>query len=263
MSWIAVDHDLCERDGECMAVCSRKLIVADADGYPVSVADGEAVCLRCGHCLSTCPHGALELRGVAPDECAPVDSDGALGEEAVRSLLMGRRSVRDFRERAVPRETIEWLLQTTRWAPSASNKQPVHWLVIDGREKVRELAVLMAEFLRGRPGFEMHMAAWDEGRDYLLRSAPHLVIAHAVEEGPFTVVDCTIAVTELDLAARALGLGGCWAGLFMAAASAHPPLQETLGLPEGHKVFAALMLGEPTFQHHRLPPRNELRVTWR
>lgn len=263
MSWIAVDHDLCRRDGVCMAVCSRELIVADADGYPVTVAGGEPTCSKCGHCLSACPHGALELRGVTTGECAPVDSDGALGEEVVRSLLMGRRSVREFREQTVPRETIEWLLQMTRWAPSASNKQPVHWLVVDGRDTVHELAGLMAEFLRGRPGFETHVAAWDEGRDYLLRSAPHLLIAHAKDEGPFAVVDCAIAVTELDLAARALGLGGCWAGLFMGAANAYPPLREALDLPEGHKVFAALMLGEPTYQYRRLPPRDELRVTWR
>ena len=84
-----------------------------------------------------------------------------------------------------------------------------------------------------------------------------------VDEGHFAVVDCAIAVAELDLAGRALGVGGCWAGLFMGAANAHPPLGEALDLPEGHKVFAALMLGWPTYHHHRLPPRNELRVTWR
>ena len=41
MSWIAVDHDRCERDGICMAVCSRDLIVPDAEGYPVTVEGGE------------------------------------------------------------------------------------------------------------------------------------------------------------------------------------------------------------------------------
>ena len=189
----------------------------------------------------------------------PVDSDGALGEDAVRALIMGRRSVREFQDRPVPRETIEWLLQVTRWAPSASNKQPVHWLVIDGRDKVQALAGQVADVLRGRPGFALQVDAWDDGRDYILRNAPHLLIAHAKDEGPFAAADCAIAVTELDLAARALGAGGCWAGLFMGAANAPGPLRDGLDLPEGHKVFAALMLGWPTYRYRRLPPRNELR----
>lgn len=263
MGWITVDHELCAQDGVCMGVCSRDLIVADADGYPVTVEWGEQTCTACGHCLSACPHGALTLRGVGPDECTTVESDGALGEDVVRSLIMGRRSVREFQERPVPRATIEWLLDTTRWAPSASNKQPVHWLVIDGREKVHALAGQVAEALRGRPGFELQVGAWDDGRDYILRDAPHLILAHAKDQGPFAATDCAIAVTELDLAARAIGVGGCWAGLFVGAASAPGPLRDGLQLPEGHRVFAGLMLGWPTYRYHRLPPRNALRVSWR
>ena len=263
MSWITVDHDLCRRDGICMAACSRDLIGPDAEGYPVAVVEGESYCTACGHCLGACPHGALVLRGVGTAECVAVESDGALGEDAVRALIMGRRSVREFQDRTVPRETIEWLLQVTRWAPTASNKQPVHWLVIDGRDKVHALAGQVAEFLRTRTGFELQVGAWDDGRDYILRDAPHLLIAHAKDEGPFAAVDCAIAVTELDLAARALGAGGCWAGLFMGAANAHPPLRDALDLPLGHKVFAALMLGWPTYRYRRLPPRNELEVRWR
>jgi nitroreductase/NAD-dependent dihydropyrimidine dehydrogenase PreA subunit len=263
MSWITVDHDLCAQDGVCMAVCSRDLIVADAEGYPVTVDGEESVCTACGHCLGACPHGALTLRGVGGDDCVAVGSDGALGEDVVRTLIMGRRSVREFQDRPVPRETIEWLLQTTRWAPSASNKQPVHWLVIDGRDKVQALAGQVADVLRGRPGFELQVGAWDDGRDFILRDAPHLVVAHAKDEGPYGATDCAIAVAELDLAARALGVGGCWAGLFMGAANAPGPLRDGLHLPAGHKVFAALMLGRPTYEYRRLPPRNELRVTWR
>ena len=78
---------------------------------------------------------------------------------------------------------------------------------------------------------------WDAGYDIICRGAPGLVIAYAPKEYAAAHVDCTIALTFLDLAAPSFGLGTCWAGFFMMAASHWPPLQQSLSLPEGALVF--------------------------
>ena len=74
---------------------------------------------------------------------------------------------------------------------------------------------------------------------------------------------CTLAVSYVDLMAQSMGLGTCWAGFFNAAANLWPPMNEALGLPEGHASFGAMMIGYPAFTYARIPLRKEARITWR
>jgi len=32
----------------------------EGDGFPLVAAEMEAFCLKCGHCVAICPHGALD-----------------------------------------------------------------------------------------------------------------------------------------------------------------------------------------------------------
>jgi nitroreductase len=107
------------------------------------------------------------------------------------------------------------------------------------------------------------VAAWERGQDRVLRGAPHLIVAHGPKALPSAQSACIIALTYLELAATALGLGACWAGYFNAAASFYGPMMEVLNLPEGHQSFGAMMVGHRKYDYHRLPLRNEARVVWR
>src|SRR4051794_3132285 len=60
-------------------------------------------------------------------------------------LLQSRRSVRRFQERPVDRETITQLLEAAIAAPSASNKQPWRFLVVESKETVARLAGAVRE----------------------------------------------------------------------------------------------------------------------
>lgn len=75
-------------------------------------------------------------------------------------------------------------------------------------------------------------------------------------------MDCAIAVTYLELAERAGGLGTCWAGFLVAAAGRDPRIAEYLGLPAGHGIFGALMIGYPRFRYHGIPEKNRAIVDW-
>lgn len=77
------------------------------------------------------------------------------------------------------------------------------------------------------------------------------------------LVDGTIALTYLELAAPAFGLGTCWAGFFFMFLEASPQLREAVGIPADHKPLGALMLGYPKYKHHRAPQRNQAVVAWK
>jgi nitroreductase len=196
-----------------------------------------------------------------------------LSPEQAEHFLRARRSTRAFRDRAVDAGRIERLIRVARFAPSGHNRQPVRWIVISGRERVRALAAHVADWMRhivaAKPEMARGMtlgrvvAGWDAGTDPICRNAPHLVLAHAPKADPTAPSACTLALAYLELAAPSHGLGACWAGYLHMAALHWPPLQQALALPEGDALCGAMMLGEPRYQHYRLPLRPEPRITWR
>jgi coenzyme F420-0:L-glutamate ligase/coenzyme F420-1:gamma-L-glutamate ligase len=61
------------------------------------------------------------------------------------SLLQGRRSVRKYQVRTVPRELIEQVLEAARWAPSPHGRQPWRFVVLTRQETKVRLAEHMGE----------------------------------------------------------------------------------------------------------------------
>lgn len=262
MPTLHIETHKCAKDGICIAECPFLLLEEAEDGRARFIEEAETFCIECGHCLAVCPTDAVRINGVGQEQLEHVDRSLLPGPEQTAAWLRSRRSVRSYKDEPVPAGVVTDLLELTRWAPTARNQQNVHWLVVPTREKVRELAAMVADWLRESELMPAVLARWDAGKDILLRNAPVLVAAHAPESSYRPEVDCSIALTSLELAAPGLGLGACWAGFFMNAAVAYPPLRERLALPEGHKVFGALMLGYPKYRYKFIPPRRELRVGW-
>jgi len=274
MSLFTIDQKECRRDGLCVAECPAKIIeIIGKEGFPTPIAGAEEICIHCGHCVSICPHGALSLKTMSPKDCLPVQKELLLGPEHCEHFLRSRRSIRNYKEKRAPRDLLQKLIETARYAPTGHNSQSVHWLVIEDPAEVRRLGGLVADWMRSllaeRAEFalSMHMDrvvdAWDKGIDRILRGAPHLVVAHGLSTLPASQSSCFIALTYLELAAPSLGLATCWAGYFTAAANFYPPMQEALALPQGHLLYGAAMVGYPKYSYQRMPPRNKPEISWR
>lgn len=184
------------------------------------------------------------------------------GAEQVEALLLGRRSVRDFRKAPVPRETLERLLEVAHRAPTALNSQNVAWTMIQDAERLTRIIALTVDWLADSPRGPVFARLIEQGRDVVLRGATTLAVAHAPEDYTWCDVDCAIALTYMELHAASLGLGVCWGGLVTAASRAIPELGEVLGLGEGRRMGGALMLGQPRSRHRLIPPRNAASVDW-
>lgn len=182
--------------------------------------------------------------------------------EIIDSFLNSRRSVREFKDQPVDRKTMEALLDVARRAPTATNSQKLHWIVVRGGDKVHALSAEVMNWMRASGKGPVMLAEWEGGYDRILRGAPTVVVACAPEDYEWGKLDCAIALTFLELAAEARGLGVCWAGYLTHFASIHAPLREALAVPEGYAVCGGLMLGEPKYKYRKVPPRKPLSVQW-
>ena len=268
-----VDEEKCIRGGICVETCPRWLIALENHAMvPVPTEDAEELCVNCGHCVAVCPTGAISLSTMKPEECPPVRKEWLLSPEQAEHFLRSRRSIRNYSDKAVDREVLSRLVQIACCAPSGHNSQPVQWLVIYESDEVQRLAGLTVDWMRNvineQPALSasLHLdrivAAWDAGKDRVCRNAPHMIVAHSPEDLPVARSACTIALTYLELAAPAFGLGTCWAGYFDVATNLWPPLKDTLKLPDGHTSFGAVMIGHPKYKYQRMPLRNQSKISW-
>jgi len=137
------------------------------------------------------------------------------------------------------------VLEAARWAPSAVNSQPWHFIVVTGQETRRTLAD-RARFLR--------FLRWKH-----LASAPAVIAIVGDPRGNrWFTVDCSLAGANLMIAAHALGLGTCWVGGFGQA-----EVGKFLEVPPGREVVGLVTLGYPD-ETPKPPPRLPLDrlVSW-
>jgi len=108
-------------------------------------------------------------------------------------------------------------------APSASNQQPWHFVVVTNLEGRKRLS-------HGRYA-------------HFLAKAPAVIVGCGdTEASPrWYMVDVAIALENMALVATGEGLGTCWVGSFD-----EQDIKQTLKIPEGYKIIALLALGYPS-----------------
>ncbi len=272
MGLLIIDESKCKQDEFCARECPAAIIRLPKDGFPEIVTGGEIGCIRCGHCVAVCPHGALSHADVLIDSSPEILETLKIDEAQAEQFLRSRRSVRIFKDKPVEQQKLQDLIRIARYAPTGGNTQSVEWIAITDRTRLKNISALVMDWLRelvkdpkvvaASPYLPNIVVAWDTGYDSVLRNAPAVIVASAPPEIMTGQVDVTIAVTYLDLMAGAMGLGACWAGLLQGALSAVPSLKETVGIPADHPHHYPIMVGYNAVKHYRLPERKEPKIVF-
>jgi nitroreductase len=249
-------------------------------------------CISCYHCVAVCPADAVTCDEFPLEAFELIGTRKPATAAAARNLIMQRRSVREFKNKPVPRKLIEDLVSIALHAPTGRNAQGVHVTVITDADLINKvdkritrtfeaiaslienpMAEEILKTLAGRESGERVLEQKNilrraseagEPRSMLVfRGAPVLVLAHSAPGGGMIARDdANIAMTTMMLAANAHGLGATWIGYIVGAAKIDPTLKRRLGIPMRHSLDSAFILGWPKYSYKRLIPRSVKNVKW-
>ena len=150
-------------------------------------------------------------------------------DDALLTLAEQRRSVRQYTDEPLNRETIDKILTVAALAPSSYGQNPVEFVVVEGHEKLAKLAACKRI---GAPSVRVAQAA--------------VVVMADTTKGELWVEDCSVAAGYLLLAAEQYGIGACWNQIHLRDGqrrSASDEIRELLDVPDGYEVLCVVSLG--------------------
>ncbi|MBA3871931.1 MAG: nitroreductase family protein [Chloroflexota bacterium] len=199
-------------------------------------------------------------------------------KSGIHDTLFQRRSIRRYRTDAVPHEQIEAVLEAAIWAPSAHNRQPWRFAVIETQAQKEQLAQAMGARLRrdlAADGISPELIEADAGRSYSrITNAPVVIVLclsmvdmdvytdekRSRNEYLMAVQSVAMAGQNILLAAYDVGLSACW----MCAPLFCPDVvNDALSLPDDWQPHALLTMGyaAETREKTRKPLKES--VIWR
>jgi nitroreductase len=172
-----------------------------------------------------------------------------------------RRTIRAYQSVPVVRALLEEVLWAAVQAPTPPVSGASAWqlCVIEGAARLAEYGARAERY-----AFELRAPgqrwSWTERPDFqVFWNAPAVVIFCAKNANPEAPFDCCRAAQNLLIAAHALGLGTCWVGAPIPWLT-DPEVARELGLPEGYRASAAVLIGHPAEAPPGEPrPRPEIR----
>jgi nitroreductase/NAD-dependent dihydropyrimidine dehydrogenase PreA subunit len=288
---VEVDAKKCTGCGFCSDECPVGIFMLSSapDGSHAVQVRYLDRCQGCGHCVAICPESAV-VHGELPADKSEDRPNVAIAPDVMRAFLLSRRSIRAFKEKPVPRELIEQLIEVGTHAGTSSNAQTENFIVIQDRrllselegmvigilwDKMKPLGSAIGRRLAGiRYGAEKvkqyiqyyeRFKARRDGGDLdgmVFRNAPAMIAVHGLRANFNAHENCAIAVRNMEMLAKSLSLGTCWAGLLLVAAGFTEKIARRLGISDDRNVYSAIMLGYPKHEYRKTVPRRRRDVRW-
>ncbi|PHV72244.1 nitroreductase [Sporanaerobium hydrogeniformans] len=199
-------------------------------------------------------------------------------------FIYKRKSIRQFKKEAVPREVIEACLKAATFAPSPKHQQNWHFVVIENKEMIHKLG----EIVERNHTRLAHLARTEEEQRQYMRflkyytcftGAPTVILVYAkpyemVEEEILreSQVDASIIEELLAPQSGAQGIGAAVENFLLAAANmgygtcymtgpthSKREIEECVGFSkENYGLMAMIACGVPVDQTPPQPPRKPL-----
>ena len=161
----------------------------------------------------------------------------------VLEAIVKRNSIRSYQQKNIPEDVLNEIFEAARLAPSASNRQPWKFVIVQDKE-LKEKVMKASQLHHRLQPFIAEASA--------IIAGCATDVFHIMPNGvPSHYVDLSIALEHISLQAAELGLGTCWIGAFDQG-----KLKEILNIPEDITIVCLMTLGYPagnSIQRKRKP----------
>lgn len=283
-----VNIDKCTGCGQCVKVCPP--LVFELREKKSEVIYGER-CYACGHCWAVCPEEAVIQQEVVTATSLKPGPGPAVSADTLQLLIRERRSTRLFNDKPVSREQLLKIIEAGRYAPTASNRQDVNYVVLSNQQKVSDLRSLVESFMEktfklmqnkaialfyrmkfGRSAADLlsyYAMAYQFSKNRKEKNAYFplpfglaVIITHAQSFDTMAQFNCSVALYSCSLMAHSLGLGSCFLGFVQTGANMDKKIKHWLGIPKDHQAYGAMVVGHPDVKYRRLVERKEPDIKW-
>ena len=164
--------------------------------------------------------------------------------------IFNRKSVRNYLDKPIAKENLEWIVKAGMAAPCAVNQQLWEFIVIDDEKIFKQL------------GEELPHA-----KMALLASAAIVVCGNLEKtyngdkDSPFWIMDCSAATENMLLAIETLGLGAVWTAVYPNE-DRIASVRRCLNLPEHVIPLNFIPIGYPAKNEFPKQKWNEKAVHW-
>lgn len=171
----------------------------------------------------------------------------------VTDLMMSRRSIRAYKDKAISRETLNEILKCGINAPNGKNLQSYEIRVIDSPaliDSITKAVVTDKPDIAHRDGFKN-----------IFVNAPCVVCIAYDTNYDMAQIDCGLLGENIILAAWAKGIGSCCLGSsarwILDSPSAKPYL-DRMAFSKGYELLYCIALGYPDETPDAKPRRNDM-----
>ena len=145
-------------------------------------------------------------------------------------LLQVRRSIRKYKDEAIPEDKLTNIVRAGLLAPSSRGIYPVEFVVVRDKNALER-------FSESKAG----------GATMLKNAGAAVVVIGDAAKSDAWIEDCSIAMTLMQLEATEQGIGSCWVQCrgrqTPDGASTEDYIRTLLNIPKNYSVLAMLSLG--------------------
>lgn len=173
-------------------------------------------------------------------------------------IIKNRRSIRKYQIKEVSKDIIEEILDAGRLAPSAKNRQPWHFVVIQDKTRKNDIAELMEQYAEKAEQEEyenQHCKSSVKNTALAIKKAPVLILIFKNKDSNWEIGDnlsIGACIENMLLCATSLDIGSLW---IRDTYCVNKEVSETYG--NSKELVCAVALGYSA-EHPDMRPRKNL-----